>query len=190
MEDWIIGIIEEHCGTSVKRPSELADAINAKLRTTFKPIEALVEEGRWSSHGPGERLVSYAVAGYSEKFKQHYLYEVGAEVNAQGNGLVYVSRPNHLEEFPDLFCLGEDEFWLRAHRGIEPQKSWLFEAAPRIIEDTVRALPDIPKSLQKCAAIVIGFIKVEAKFNPDRVGTTVNVALIDRAARKPYAAVI
>lgn len=60
--------------------------------------------------------------------------------------------------------------------GIEPEQSRLGEIVPR--------------PLQECVATVVSLIKVEAEFNKDRVGQTVNVAVIDRASRKPYAAVL
>jgi hypothetical protein len=190
LENWIADLIAEQHSTSVKRPSDMAHAINAKMRTTFKPIETLVEQGRWSSHGPGDRVVSHVVAGYSEKFRQPHIFELGAEVNSEGNRLVYVSRPHHLTELVPFFCLGEDKFWRRAKDGINPERFHLCEIVPKVIEDTASALPDIPRALQESIALAVSFIKVEAKFNKDRVGQTVNVAVIDRAARKSYAAVL
>lgn len=190
LEDWITGIIEEHRGTAVKRPTDLAAAIDAKMRTTFKPIEAFVEQGCWSSHGPRDWLVHYIVAGYSEKFQRPYMFEVGARIDAKGTWLVYVSRTHHVKKLPFRFSVGEDKYWPAASNGTEPPASFMRSIAPTVEQRVLTLLPNVPRDLQEWVLNLVCFIQVEAKFNPDKVGATVNVVLIDRAARKPYAAVI
>jgi len=189
-ENWIADFIEEHSGDPQKRPLDLANAIQREVRATFETGECSVEKGYWRNHGPNDWIVHYVVAGYTEQFKQHYIYEVGAKLDAKGNGLTYPSLSHHRREFPDMFLVGEDEFVLRAYKGVEPQFSLYQELARVAFRDIGMLVPNIPQSLQEVAAEVVALVKVEAKFNAQKVGTTVHIVLIDRGARKTYTAIL
>ena len=47
----------------------------------------------------------------------------------------------------------------------------------------------IPAPLQDVVASVVSLIKVEAKFNPKKVGDGVHVAMIERQARRAHTAI-
>jgi hypothetical protein len=49
-------------------------------------------------------------------------------------------------------------------------------------------LPNIPEALQDVAASAVSLVRVEAKFNPNKVGDKVNAAVIDRRAKRTYLA--
>jgi hypothetical protein len=100
LQDWISDFIQAQRGAADKRPNAIAEALHAKMRETFQPIDAIVKQGKWKSHGPGEWLVGYVVAGYTKNFTKPYIYEIGTEVNADGNGLLY-TPPTHR---PDNDC--------------------------------------------------------------------------------------
>ncbi len=185
LQGWIADFIEAHRSASDKRPSSVAEAIHAKMRETFEPIDPIVKQGKWKSYGPGERLVSYVIAGYTKNFTKPYFYEVGTEVNPEGSGLCYippVQRPDN------GLWLGEDKFFLRAIDGKEPQSSLWRGIFSDVVQDVANTLPNLPEALQDSVASVVGLIKVEAKFNPDKVGDTVNVAVIDRRAKRSHIA--
>ena len=186
-KNWIADFIESQRGATDKRPNAIAEAVYAKMRTTFEPIDPVVKLGKWKAHGPTERLVSYVIAGYTKTFTKPYIYEVGVEVNAEGTGLRYLSplhRPDN-----DLW-IGEDQFFLRALNGAEPQSSFRTSTFDRISGEVLNTLPDIPEGLQDAIASVVSLIKVEAKFNPEKVGQAVNVVLIDRAAERVRLAIL
>lgn len=185
-KNWIAEFIDSQRNTADKRPNTVAEAVYTKMRATFEPIEPVVEFGKWKTHGPSERLVSYIIAGYTKNFTKPYVYELGVEVNAEGTALRYLSplhRPDN-----DLW-IGEDEFFLRALDGKEPQSSFRKSAFHEITKEVMTALPDIPEGLQDAVASVVSLIKVEAKFNPEKVGQAVNVVLLDRAAERVELAV-
>lgn len=183
-EDWIVEFIRAQRGASNSNPETVANALYAKMRETFKPVEVFLERGGWGNESPGERLMTYVVAGYSKNFQNFYLFELGAEINLGGDGLRYLAPFRHEHEFPHEFYLGEDEFLTRAVQGTEPQAG-AFRNFLQGLRDTVNgALPNIPKSLQELVALAVSLVKVEAQFNPDKVGMVVNAAVIDRVAKK------
>lgn len=183
-EDWIVEFIRAHRSAANNDPERIADALYAKMRDTFKPVEIFLEHGAWSNEGPGDRLVTYVVAGYPKNFQNFHLFELGAEINLSGNGLRYVTPLRHPRELPFEFYLGEDEFLTRAARGSEPQAT-VFRNFVRDLGGTVAGvLPNTPRSLQQLVAVAVSLVKVEAQFNPDKVGATVNAAIIDRGTRK------
>jgi hypothetical protein len=47
-------------------------------------------------------------------------------------------------------------------------------------------LPDIPEPLQDTVASAVSLVKLEAQFNPNKVGSGVTVAVIDRPGKKHY----
>lgn len=180
-KDWITAFIETHRSTDAsKLPSDIALDLHQEIRKTFEPIESSPESGGWQDHKAGQWLASYIVAGYAKSFQQSYFFEVGAQVNLNRDRLIYPA-PAHKRTKEILF--GEDNFAQRALRQVEPQYSeWLTLVTD--IEATVAdSLPDIPISLQEAATSAISFIKVEAKFNPKKVGQGVFVCLINRLSR-------
>jgi hypothetical protein len=90
-EDWIIEFIQRQRRASDNDPEAVANDLDAKMRETFKPVEVFLEHGGWGDHTPGDRLVNYAIAGYSKNFKNFHLFELGAEYNPEGNGLRYLN---------------------------------------------------------------------------------------------------
>jgi hypothetical protein len=183
LQDWITDFIHAQRSATDKRPKAVAEAIHAKMRETFEPVDAIVKQGKWKSHGPGERLVGYVVAGYTKTFTKPYIYEVGTEVNADGCGLRYIPpihRPDN-----DL-RIGEDKFLLLAVDGKEPQSSLWHAFFDDILSGVTGTLPNLPEALQDAVASCVSLIKVEAQFNPDKVGQTVNATVIDRASRQVF----
>lgn len=74
------------------------------------------------------------------------IFEIGAQINRNRNGLVYIP-PTH-KRTENLF-FGEDEFFLRALRGVEPEHSeWtvIMEDVEPFVSDP---LPHISGALQK-----------------------------------------
>ncbi len=188
-ENWIANFIEAHRGATDKLPSDIAEAIHVKMRETFQPVETLVKKGKWEAHAPGERLVNYVIAGYTKNFRKPYIFEVGAEVNSAGDGLRYIAPLHHVHQLPHRVWFGEDQFFLRAEERKEPEASLLGSIASDALNAVAVQLPDIPEPLQETVAIVVGSVKVEAHFNPNKVGDAVNLIVIDRASRKHYLAI-
>ena len=186
VQSWITDFIESHGRTASKLPSAISQAIWDQLRHTFEPTEPLVKQGYWESHRPGDRILSYIVAGYTESFKQAYVFETGVEINRQGDGLTYVSPLHHKKQLPHNVYFGEDYFLERASKGLEPERSHFLKTVEDIGPTIKQLLPDIPGTLQEGLAGAVSLIKVEAHFNPDKVGSTVKVALINRRNRKSY----
>lgn len=187
-EDWIVEFIRARRNTSDNDPETVANALDAKMRETFKPVEILLEHGTWGDQSPGDRLASYVVAGYSKNFKNFHLFELGAEYNLEGNGVRYLTPIRHGTKLPKDLFFGEDQFFLRALEGVEPQAGTLRREMPRCLSSAAVVLPNIPEALQKLTASAVSLVRVEAEFNPNKVGRTVNAVIIDRAARKPYLA--
>ena len=164
-------------------PSSAAEAVCQLLKEVFAPAERLVTEGVWKNYSPGDRVISFIIAGYTKNFKRPYVFEVGVAINPTNDGLAYISPIRHQKPLPSHVRLGEDHFMERANAGIEPEQSVWVDAVDKVSPDVIRAFPNIPAALQEAVACSVGCIKLEAHFNPQKVGSKVNVVLIDRGSR-------
>jgi hypothetical protein len=187
-EDWIIEFIRGQRNVPDNDPKAIANALHAKMRETFKPVEVFLEHGCWGDHSPGDRLVNYIVAGYAKNFKYFQLFEFGAEFNPEGNGLRYIVPISHETKLPKNLFLGEDKFIQRALAEQEPEAGVRMQVWSSCVASATAVLPNIPEALQDAIASAVSLVKVEAKFNPDKVGDIVNVAVIDRRAKRHYLA--
>jgi len=185
-KDWISEFIRRQRGAPDKHPNAIAAAMYQKARQTFKPIEVMLEHGAWDNQGPGDRIVSYVVAGYPKTFVDFHLFELGAEVNADGKGLQYLPPRRNPSKVPQAFWLGEDANIEKAMAGVEPfvgvRKRHWDDCVTRVCS----LLPGTPSALQDAVASVASLIKLEAQFNPQKVGATANIALIDRTCKKVF----
>lgn len=179
-EEWIPEFILAHEGPALHRPGDIAPALHVKMRDTFEAIESRPEDSLWQSHRPGDRVVGYFVAGYAESFKAAYLFELGAEINREGSGLVYLppARKN-----AEMTWIGEDQFWQRAADRQEPEATARSAIKSGLLSSP---MPEIPEALNEVVFALVSLVKVESQFNPKRVGDGVAVALIERASRTPY----
>ena len=164
-------------------PSSVAERIYRKLREAFEPAESLVTEGVWKGHRPGDRILSYFVAGYTNNFRRPYMFEIGVEINRNNDGLTFVQPISHQKPLPHNVRFGEDHFIERANAGFEPERSKWASLVDDVLPGVAQAFPNIPQRLQEIVACTIGFVKLEAHFNPQKVGSKVNVVLIDRIGR-------
>jgi hypothetical protein len=187
-EDWIVEFIRGQRSASDSDPEAVADALYTKMRETFEPVEVFLEHGGWGDHAPGDRLVNYVVAGYSKNFKNFHLFELGVEYNPEGNGLRYLAPIRHAQKFPQDLRFGEDESISRVFGGLEPETSVRRRLWSECLKRMDAILPAIPEPLQDTVASAVSLVKVEAKFNPNKVGDTVKVLVLDRAAKKRHLA--
>jgi hypothetical protein len=141
-------------------------------------LETIPESSVWETYKPRERVVTYYVAGYAESFHRPYLFEVWTEINSHGNGLIYSAEQRSGFQ---LFWLGEDKFWPRATRGEDPYASNRLhihgECAPTFNDG------GMPTSLREVVLSLTSLIKLEAKFNDQKVGSNVTVAVLDRVGK-------
>lgn len=164
-------------------PSAFADQIYQRLRHYFAPAEPFVQQGIICAQQPGDRLLSYVVAGYTKNFQLPYVFEVGVDIHSGNNGLVYVAPIAHKKPLPRMVRFGEDYHYERAGEGFEPEQSALDRAIDTVLPHVICAFPDIGSTLHESVACTVGCIKVEAQFNSDKVGSKVNVALVHRESR-------
>jgi hypothetical protein len=184
-DDWISRFIESNCSGPGKLPSDVASALYREMQETFEPIASSPESPLWQTHKPGDRVASYVIAGYSKSFQQAYSFEIGAEVNGNGSGLQYIqpirrSGPNMSLSF------GEDQFFGRAQQGLDPEYSAHLSILDDVLLNVRKYLPLIPSPMQEAVASVVSLIKVEAQFNPQKIGSGVRLGLIDRKERASY----
>jgi hypothetical protein len=177
-EDWIVEFIRMHRDTPNSDPQTLADALYAKMRKTFEPVDVFLQHDEGSDYSPGDRFVTYIVAGYAKNSKNFLLFELWAEINTKGDGLRYAAPVRHQRELPQDLYLGEHEFILRAQQGREPESSIRQRVWFTCVDSVSSVLPNIPEALQDAIASVVSLIKVEAQFNPNKVGSTVYAAVI------------
>jgi len=188
-EDWILEFIKAHRSAPRNEPQSVSNALYEKMRLTFKPVEVLLEHGAWSDYSPGDRFVTYIVAGYAKGFKNFQLFELGAEFNSEGNGLRYIAPFRRDHQIPHEFYLGEDEFLTRAAQGVQPQVAAFQRVVSELLGSHSVKMPKVPQSLQRVVATAVGLVKTEAEFNPNKVGKTVYAILIDRLGKKTHLAV-
>ena len=169
-------------------PSVVAEAIFDDLQNTFAPSRHLVLQGAWKSYQPGGRLLSYLVAGYTKNFKSPYVFELGVEINPANDDLRFVAPFRRDAHLPQTVLIGEDKFIRRANAGHEPEQSACDEIISTVFPEILRDFPSATEALKIRLASVVGSIKLEARFNPTRVGSKVFVALTDRHQRTTLAA--
>jgi hypothetical protein len=180
-QDWITTFVHAQQGGTPKSPLAIAEALYDKMRTTFQPIGSMLKCGDWKSYLPNQRVVSYLIAGYTKEFTKPFIYEIGTEINADGSGLRYLS-PSHR---PNEDCwIGEDKFLSLATGGREPQLSTWNEFIDTLHDTVAATFLNLPTAFQTEIASVVGLIKVEGKYNSQKVGHGVNVGVIDRAKRR------
>jgi hypothetical protein len=184
----LIPELEKGLGATDRLPSSVADQILRKLRDVFKPAEPLVAQGVWKGYKPGDRLVNYVVAGYTKNFKRPYIFEVGVEINRSNDGLTFVEPIHHQKPLPRRVWFGEDHYFERAEAGLEPEYAVWKSSTDANYPDVVHAFPNSAQRLQEAVACEVGCIKVEAHFNPQKVGAKVNVVLVDRNSRSVLSA--
>jgi hypothetical protein len=187
LKDWIMEFIKLKRGTPEKEPNSVSTAMYNKMRATFRPVNTMLQSGSWENQTAGDRIVSYIVAGYTKKFADFHLFEIAAQVNSEGNGLSYIS-PKRYPAGPQMFRLGEDESIEKAINEVQPfsdlrKKSW-----ESCVAQASTALPTIPERLQDAVASAVSLVKLESQFNSQKVGSTVNVAVIDRGDRTAHSA--
>jgi hypothetical protein len=185
---WFPALVAELGATPNGLPSMVAETIYRKLEEVFKPAEPLVAQGVWQGYKPGDRLVNYVVAGYTKHFKRPYIFEVGVEINRNNDGLTFIGPIHHQKPLPRRVWFGEDHYFERAEAGLAPEYSVWKNSVDAVHPDVIRVWPDIPNPLQEALACTIGCIKVEAHFKPQKVGSKVNVVLIDRNSRSTLSA--
>ena len=184
-DDWIAELIQSQGSANpIPRPDDIAFALQEKARKTFQRIETSPDDGSWQLYKPGEWLVSYVVAGYGSSFHRPYVFELGVRVNDKHQRLIY---PPPMRKQTQVLFFGEDQFWVRASNRIDPEYAEWVAILERTKPIILGSFPSIPSSLQKLAASTISFVKVEAQFNSNKVGSGVNVVLIDRHAKKSFA---
>jgi len=187
VNDWIPALVNEGA-TPDGLPSSVADKIYRKLEEIFKPAEPLVLQGFWKGYKPGDRIVNYAVAGYTKNFKRPYIFEVGVEINRCNDGLTFVEPIHHQKPLPHRVWFGEDHHFERAEDGLEPEYAIWRSSTDAAYPDVVHAFPNSAQRLQEAVACEVGCIKVEAHFNAQKVGSKVNVVLVDRNSRSVLSA--
>ena len=169
-------------------PSVVAEAIFDELQNTFAPSRHLVVQGAWKSDTPGGRLLSYLVAGYTKNFKRPYVFELGVEINPANDDLRFVAPFRRDARPPQTVLIGEDKFIQRANAGYQPEQSARDEIISTVFPEILRDFPTATEALKIRLASVAASIKVEARFNPTRVGSRVFVALTERHQRASLAA--
>jgi hypothetical protein len=183
LTEFITDIINKFESEGNGLPSAFADQTYQRLRHSFAPAEPFVRQGIICAQQPGDRLLSYVVAGYTKNFKLPYVFELGVEINCGNNGLVYLAPIAHKKPLPRMVRFGEDYYYERAGKGFEPEQSALDRAIDTVLPKVISAFPDIGSTLQESVACTVGCIKVEAQFNSDKVGSRVNVVLVHRDSR-------
>jgi hypothetical protein len=183
LNEWFPELLKELEAAPNGLPSLVAETIYRKLQNVFTPAEPLVARGVWKGHKPGDRLVNYVVAGYTKNFKRPYIFEIGVEINRTNDGLTFVGPIHHQKPLPHRVWFGEDHYFERAEKYLEPEYSIWESSANAIHPNVVRAFPHSPEPLQEAVVSMVGCIKVEGHFNADKVGSKVNVVLIDRNSR-------
>ncbi len=127
--------------------------------------------------------MNYVVAGYTKNFKRPYIFEIGVEINRNNDGLSFIGPIHHQKPLPQNVRFGEDHFYERADAGLEPEHSVWESSMDAVRAEVNQDLSNVPQPLRLLVEGTVGLIKVEAHFNPQKVGSKVNVVLIDRNTR-------
>jgi hypothetical protein len=183
VDDWVAGFIRSQQDNPPHTPHSIATALYEKLRVAFQPIESLIEQHLWNGQVRGERLVSFTTAGYADDFSKYECFELAIEFDRERDGLRYIAPFRHDLQFFQPLRFGEDQAMMSALRGQDPEVA-RYRKLLKEIEASVSAdSPELPPSLQRALATVVALIKLEAYFNKQKVGRTVNAIVINRAGK-------
>jgi|ERR1035441_6867709 hypothetical protein len=175
-EEWISTFIQTHYDALTdKHPRDVTAALEKEMRHTFHDAEAFHDDEIGKANSPIKQLVRYVVAGYSEDSILPYIFEFGAGLSADRRKIEYVPTLQYRTQNPVIF--GEEYFLRRAQKGFDPERSCLESIMVSL--NVGATLWQISTSLQRLTSDLIGLIKVEAKFNSNKVGSTVRVGILD-----------
>jgi len=149
LTEFISDVINKFESDGKGLPCAFADQIYQKFRHNFAPAEPFVRQGIIGRQQPGDRLLSYVVAGYTKNFKRPYVFELGIGVNGDNDGLIYIAPIAHAKSLPRIVSFGEDHYCERAGQGLEPEQSALDKAIDTVFPQVITALPNIGSTLQE-----------------------------------------
>ena len=174
-------------------PWGAASAIAARARLDFEAIATSLRNGGFPRHGPGDKIVTYLVAGYAPGDGEPCCIDVAVKVNGDRNGLEHgeptsCPAPSSTGEVW-LTWLGEAEHHTRARQELEPEATEFAAKQQRVGKHIGTRIPGIPASLGEIAAHLAALIKVEGKHNPRRVGTRAFISVIERGTNRVFSGV-
>jgi hypothetical protein len=179
-QDWIEQFVSMESSVSYKDAYSLGSAIHDKARQTFQPVDIMLKAGYRADEKPRERFVTFVVGGYSQDFQHFALFEIGIEVNADGNGLVYSPLRDCEKNF---FCVGETELLQKALARQRPFDEMGAKFSRSSLKAVREVLPNVGASLHEMVTFCVGLIRLEAYYNPKKVGRSVTVCLIEKSSR-------
>ena len=97
-EDWISNFCAGQRADSGITPLEFAHRVFEAAGDALKGIKIVAESGNWRGDNPGDPIVIYVVAGFTEDFTEFGIYQSEVQLNPEGNGLTYVPPFYHSEK--------------------------------------------------------------------------------------------
>lgn len=179
-EGWISHIIAGQGSDSAIRPDAFAGVVFSEARKTFEPVRSAAEAKLWRGDQPGDPVVKYVVAGFDEGFHKSGIYCSEIKLNAEGNGLIYLSPEQKIGKY----CLiGQIDC---VEKLLAKQEPWLglFDVfCRRHSADIDEILSGAGSESVEAVTEAVSMIKVQHEFADKTVGKTVNFALVERGKR-------
>ena len=179
-EDWISNFCAGQRADSGITPLEFAHRVFEAAGDALKGIKIVAESGNWRGDNPGDPIVIYVVAGFTEDFTEFGIYQSEVQLNPEGNGLTYVPPFYHSEK---IHLSGQTEHIAKVLAKEEPRFG-LFEAlckkhVPEVEEVFPSAQPDAKEAIVRAVSLV----RVQHEFTKETVGNSVTTMLVERASR-------
>lgn len=174
-ENWIAAWAStEFAALSPKTLDRVASSLYKQMGKSIKALEGLPDNALWKSDPrvdlPVDLLVEYVVAGYDDGVPK--LLKFAAHINR---------NDRRIEEIPIHWCdnptiLGNREFLSKIDCPGNERELYFR------IKNEIRSRPAemLPSCGQKLLFDAVARIKVEAHFNYERVGGTINAVVIER----------
>jgi hypothetical protein len=178
-EKWISDFCAGQRADTGITPLEFAERVFDAARKTLQPVETIAESGNWRGDNPGDPIVIYVIAGFSEDFSEFGVYQSEIQLNAENNGLAYVPPTHHLAK---IHLAGETEYIAKVLAEKEPWRGLFKAFCRRHADDIEEIFPSAQPKVKEAITEAVSLVRVQHEFANETVGSSVTVIFTERTS--------
>jgi hypothetical protein len=178
-EKWIGNFCAGQRADSGISPLEFAERVFEAARQTLQSVKIVAESGLWRDDNPGDPIVIYVVAGFTEDLSDFGIYQSEIQLNAENNGLAYVPPFRHASE---IHLTGQTECIKRVLAKEEPWLGLSETLCKRHVPHVEEVFPSAQAEAKEAIVRAVSLVRVQHEFAKETVGNSVSIALVDKAS--------
>ena len=176
-EKWISNFCAGQRADSGISPLEFAERVFEAARETLQGVKIVAESGSWRDDNPGDPIVVYVVAGFTQDFTEFGIYQSEIKLNPEGNGLTYVPPLRHASE---IHRTGQTEYIERVLAEEEPWLGFSEILRKKHVPDVEALFPSAQPKAKEAIVRAVSLVRVQHEFAKETVGNPVSIALVDK----------